>query len=55
MRNSFSLPALVMLIFALGALALAVIDESFRPKYADLAGVAIGGFFGHLLPQGSHE
>lgn len=55
MRNRGSLPGLVMLVFAIGALAIAILDVSFRPKYADLASVAIGGFFGHLLPQGSRH
>lgn len=55
MRTRVSLPGLVMLVFAIGALAIAILDASFRPKYADLASVAIGGFFGHLLPQSGRE
>lgn len=55
MRTRVSLPGLVMLVFAIGALAIAILDASFRPKYADLASVAIGGFFGHLLPQGGRD
>lgn len=43
--------SIVVLLFVVGALILAAIDQSFRPTYGDLANVAIGGYLGQLMPQ----
>lgn len=49
--SKLSIRSFVILIFVLGALVLAAIDPSFRPSYAHLADVAIGGYLGQLVPQ----
>lgn len=41
----------LVLILAFGSLALAVIDSSTRPAFADLAKVAIGAYIGLLTPR----
>lgn len=43
--------SIVVLIFATGALALAVIDENFRPNFAELAKLVIAGFIGWTMPK----
>lgn len=45
----------VVLLFAIGALVLAVLDPSFRPTYGHLADVAVGGYLGQLIPQSLKE
>ena len=42
---------LLVLVLALGSLALAVIDPSTRPAFADLAKVAVGAYIGLLTPR----
>lgn len=49
--SRLSIRSFVVLIFVLGALIIAAIDPSFRPSYAHLADVAIGGYLGQLVPQ----
>lgn len=49
--SKLSIRSFVVLIFVLGALIIAAIDPSFRPSYAHLADVAIGGYLGQLVPQ----
>ncbi|MEN9216484.1 MAG: hypothetical protein Q6K90_04065 [Gloeomargarita sp. HHBFW_bins_162] len=34
-----------------GSLTLAVLDPSYRPFFADLAKVGLGGYLGQLIPQ----
>jgi hypothetical protein len=42
---------LVVLFLVLGNVALAVIDESTRPAFADLSKVALGAYLGLLMPS----
>jgi hypothetical protein len=44
---------LIILILVIGSLALAIIDPSFRPAFADLAKVAIAGYLGWMIPRPS--
>ena len=47
--KSVSLFVLV-LILLVGFLGLAIVDESYRPAFADLAKVGIGGYLAMLIP-----
>lgn len=49
--SKVSIRSFVVLLFVLGALIIAAIDPNFRPSYAHLADVAIGGYLGQLVPQ----
>jgi hypothetical protein len=42
---------ILVLVLAVGSLALAVIDPSTRPAFADLAKVAVGAYIGLLTPK----
>lgn len=48
--SKLSVRSVVVLLLVLGALALAGIDEKFRPVFGDLAKVGVGGYLGQLLP-----
>ncbi|MGL5872851.1 MAG: hypothetical protein ACRC2R_10870 [Xenococcaceae cyanobacterium] len=50
--NSFSVRSLVVLMLLGGSCYLAVVDESYRPQFADLAKIGLGGYLGQLLPRG---
>lgn len=39
------------MVLAFGLLALAVIDPSTRPAFADLTKVAVGAYIGLLMPK----
>lgn len=41
----------VVLSLVLGSLALAIIDQSFRPSFAELAKIAVAGYIGSLIPR----
>jgi len=51
MWQRFSTRSLVVLVLVMGAVAIAIRDEKFRPIFGDLAKVAIGGYLGQLLPE----
>ncbi len=42
----------LVLLFAIGASALAYFDPSFRPTYGNLVSGAIGGYLAQMRPQG---
>jgi hypothetical protein len=42
---------LIVLIFVSGALALAVLDDSFRPTFGDLAKIVVSGYIGWTMPH----
>ncbi|MDX2271074.1 MAG: hypothetical protein NW237_03880 [Cyanobacteriota bacterium] len=44
-------PLVLMVLLAGGSLAIAIVDPSFRPLFADLAKVGLGGYLGQLIPQ----
>lgn len=46
-----SVRSVVVLSFVWAAIYLAVIDENFRTRFADLVYVAVGGYLGQLLPK----
>lgn len=46
-----SIRSVVVLLLVVGALALAVLDEKFRPTFGDLAKVGVGGYLGQLFPS----
>ncbi|NEO32083.1 MAG: hypothetical protein F6K36_16945 [Symploca sp. SIO3C6] len=50
--NAFkeNLFALVILILVIGSLGLSITDKEFRPTFADLAKVGVGGFIGWMMP-----
>jgi hypothetical protein len=43
--------SLIVLVVVVGAVAIAIMDEKFRPVFGDLAKVAIGGYLGQMLPE----
>lgn len=43
--------SVVIILFVAGMFVLAFVDLQFRPAFADLAKVAIGGYFGQMLPS----
>jgi hypothetical protein len=43
--------SLIVLVIVIGAVAIALHDEKFRPIFGDLAKVAIGGYLGQLIPE----
>lgn len=42
---------ILILIFSLGATALAFLDQSFRPTYGEFLLLVIGGYLGQLRPR----
>jgi len=53
--NRISTRSVVVLALLAGATVLAVKDPSFRPAYADLAKIGLGGYLAQLLPQRQRE
>ncbi len=53
--NRISTRSTVVLGLLTGATILAVSDPSFRPAYADLAKIGLGGYLAQLLPQRQRE
>lgn len=47
--------SIVIIGLLLGCTWLAVADEKFRPSYADLAKIGLGGYLAQLVPQKKHE
>jgi hypothetical protein len=43
--------SLVILTLTAGCLGLAVVDSAFRPTFADLAKIGLGGYLGQLVPK----
>lgn len=43
--------SIVIIVLVVGVFALAFIDPQFRPVFADLAKVGVGGYFGQMLPS----
>jgi heme A synthase len=41
----------VVLVLVLGSLVLAIIDESSRPAFIDLAKVGVSGLIGWMMPR----
>jgi hypothetical protein len=44
--------AVVVLALVIGNIALAIIDSTTRPAFADLSKVALGAYLGLLMPKG---
>ncbi|NJN12182.1 MAG: hypothetical protein HC815_31170 [Richelia sp. RM1_1_1] len=42
--------SVLVIILLIGFLTLAILDESYRPAFADLAKVGIGGYLAMLIP-----
>jgi hypothetical protein len=51
MLSKLSVRSVVVIILVVGALALAVGDDNFRPTFGDLAKVGVGGYLGQMLPE----
>lgn len=45
--------AVVVLALVIGNIALALIDSTTRPAFADLTKVALGAYLGLLMPKGN--
>ncbi|MBW4477044.1 MAG: hypothetical protein KME54_09235, partial [Tolypothrix brevis GSE-NOS-MK-07-07A] len=43
--------SVVVIILVVGAFALAIADDNFRPTFGDLAKVGVGGYLGQMLPE----
>lgn len=50
MKN-FSTRSVIAILLVIGFFVLAVLDEQFRPGFAGLANVGIGGYLGQLIPK----
>ena len=48
---SNSLLPTVVLTLVVGSLGLAIVDENYRPIFADLAKVGIGSYIGWMMPK----
>ena len=48
---SNSVLSTVVLILVVGSLGLAILDENYRPTFADLAKVGVGGYIGWMIPK----
>ena len=46
-----SIRSIVVVLLVIGVFVLAVIDEGFRPAFADIAKFGIGGYLGQLVPR----
>jgi hypothetical protein len=42
---------ILTILFTIGLLTLAIIDEKYRSTFADLAKVCVGGYIGLLVPK----
>lgn len=51
MWQRFNTRSLIVLVVVIGAVAIAIRDQNFRPIFGDLAKVAIGGYLGQLIPE----
>lgn len=49
--KSWSCRQFVVLLFSIGAVALAYFDPSFRPTYGNLVNLTVGGYLGQMLPR----
>lgn len=43
--------SIVIILLVTGMFVLAFLDPQFRPAFADLAKVGIGGYFGQIIPR----
>lgn len=43
--------SIVIILLVTGMFILAFLDPQFRPAFADLAKVGIGGYFGQIVPR----
>lgn len=43
--------SIVIILLVTGMFVLAFLDAQFRPAFADLAKVGIGGYFGQIIPH----
>lgn len=50
--KDWSFSAVVALLVG-GSMALAVVDKDYRPNFADLAKVGLGGYVGWMMPRAS--
>ena len=41
----------IALVLVTGATVLAIIDESFRPTFGEIAMLGLGGYLGQLVPR----
>lgn len=51
MNRFCDLRSLIILALVVGAIAIAIQDQSFRPIFGDLTKVALGGYLGQLIPS----
>jgi hypothetical protein len=49
--SNFSVRSLVVVCLLSGSLYLAIADINYRPSFADLAKVGLGGYLGQLVPR----
>lgn len=50
-KNSAPFPALIVLTLVVGLLLLALVDESYRPAFADLVKAGVAGYVGWVMPS----
>ncbi len=50
-NKSWSCRQFVVLVFSLGAVALAYFDPSFRPTFGNLVNLTVGGYLGQMIPR----
>lgn len=49
--EKLSVRSVVVLLLVSGSLAMAVIDKNFRPAFADLVKIGVGGYLAQLIPK----
>ena len=49
--KNWSCRQFVVLIFSIGAVALAYFDPSFRPTFGNLVNLTVGGYLGQMIPR----
>lgn len=50
-KNLAPFPALIVLTLVTGLLLLALVDESYRPAFAELVKVGVAGYVGWVMPS----
>ena len=55
LARHLSVRSAVVVVLVAGSLGLAVIDKDYRPLFARLADVGLGGYLGQLIPRGKEN
>jgi len=53
--EKLSFPSLLVFFLVVAGFSLAIIDAQFRPSFANLANIGLGGYLTHLVPKRKSE